>query len=439
MIATLAAEVRAGRRSAVSLAEAAIRAIDPGLEAVTRLLADRALADARAVDAKVATGIDPGPLAGVPFGVKDLFDVAGLPNTAGSAMRRDDPPAVRDAEAVARLTAAGAVLVATHTMDEFAYGFATINVHDGTTRNPHDRARLAGGSSGGSAAAVAAGMLPLTLGSDTNGSVRVPASLCGVYGLKPTHGTLPMAGVAPFVESFDDVGPFVGSIADLRLVYEVLRGAPLAPKTREPRVARLGGWFARNVSPELATAIEGLGIADSVELPEVDRARSAAYLMTASEGGTLHLPDLRRRALAFDPQTRDRLIAGAMVPPEAVAVAQRFRGWFARQAAALFERHDVLVAPATGCVAPLVEDPTIVIDGARVPARSHLGWFTQPISFIGLPVIAAPLLRPGLLPLGLQLIAKPGREDMLFAYAEALERAGLIGVSAPLRASPIAL
>lgn len=438
-IGAIAADVKAGRRSAVAVTREAIGRIrerDGGIVAVTRLLEDSALADAAAVDAKVAAGGDPGPLAGVPFGVKDLFDVAGLPTTAGAGMLRDAPPAARDAEAVARLKAAGAVLVATLNMDEFAYGFATVNAAFGTTRNPHDPARLAGGSSGGSAAAVAAGMLPLSLGSDTNGSIRVPAALCGLYGIKTTHGALPMAGVYPFVDSFDDIGPVATSLADLRLAWEVLGG--VSAGAGEPRVARLGGWFERDVAPALAQGIDAiaahLGGIPTVELPEVSRARSAAFLMTAAEGGARHLPELRRRPLEFDPATRDRLIAGAMLPASAYFAAERFRAWFRARADALFERFDVLIAPAAGDVAPRIDDPMVSVNGERVPARAHLGIYAQPLSFIGLPVIAAPLRRPGALPLGLQLVGAPGREGALFALAEALEAAGLIGATPPATA-----
>jgi aspartyl-tRNA(Asn)/glutamyl-tRNA(Gln) amidotransferase subunit A len=437
-LARIAADVRAGRRSAVAIARqtiADIRARDGAIGAVTRLLEARALADAARVDDEVAAGRDPGPLAGVPFGVKDLFDVAGLPNTAGSRLRQSAPPATCDAEAVRRLRDAGAVLVATLNMDEFAYGFATVNAFHGTTRNPHDPTRLAGGSSGGSAAAVASGMLPLALGSDTNGSIRIPAALCGVYGLKPTHGALPLSGVAPFVDSFDDSGPFAASLPDLELAVRVLSdgkmGSGPAPIAR---IGRLGGWFARNLAPDMAGAIAEVAHrldARDVELPEVAVARSAAYVMTAMEGGALHLPDLRRRALEFDPATRDRLLAGALMPGSAYFEAQRFRAWFAKQAAALFERFDVLIAPATGMVAPPTDAPTIEIDGQQVPARAHLGLYTQPLSFIGLPALAVPLRRPGLLPLGLQLVGAPGREASLFALAEQLEADGLTGVSPP--------
>ena len=434
--AAIAEAVRNGRRSALSVAEDAIARIrlrDGAIGAVTRLLEDRALAEARAVDTVVAAGGDPGPLAGVPYGVKDLFDVVGLPTTAGAAMRRDAVPASADAEAVARMRAAGAVLVATLNMDEFAYGFATVNAAFGTTHNPYDIDRLAGGSSGGSAAAVAAGMLPLTLGSDTNGSVRVPAALCGIYGLKPAHGSLPMGGVFPFVDSFDDIGPFATSIADLKLAWRVLGGVDGG--AGQARVARLGGWFEANMVPELGKAIDRLdahlgGLA-RVELAQVDRARSAAFLMTAAEGGARHLPELRRRPLEFDPATRDRLMAGAMLPTAHYLAAQAFRETFRTAVNALFEHNDVLIAPCVGEVAPRIDDPFISVDGARLPARAHLGRLTQPLNFIGLPVIAVPLFRPGKLPLGLQLVGTPGREGALFALAERLEADGLTGFSPP--------
>lgn len=278
----IAADVRAGRRSARAVAEAAIAAIrehDRAFHAVTRLLDERALAEAAAVDALIAAGRDPGPLAGVPYGVKDLFDVAGLSTTAGAGMRADAPPAAADAVAIQRMRQAGAVLAATLNMDEYAYGFATINAHHGTTRNPHDLTRLAGGSSGGSAAAVAGGMLPITLGSDTNGSIRVPASLTGIYGLKPTHGALPMAGVFPFVDSFDDIGPFAASVADLECAWRALGGDGARSIVALPRIARLGGWFRANAIPDMLAGIDAiadaLGGAPLVELPEVARDRKS--------------------------------------------------------------------------------------------------------------------------------------------------------------------
>ncbi|GAE61716.1 hypothetical protein XPN_3622 [Xanthomonas arboricola pv. pruni MAFF 301427] len=280
---------------------------------------------------EAATG---GALAGVPFVVKDLFDVAGQVTTAGAVMRAQCAPASRDAAVVQRLSDAGAVLVGTANMDEFAYGFATVNAHYGTTANPHDHRHLAGGSSGGSAAAVAAGLVPFALGSDTNGSIRVPAALCGVYGLRPTHGALPLDGVFGFVDALDVVGPFASSIADLRRVHEVMLGRPLAScNAGSLRIARLGGWFQRNLDPELdaglGTLLTACNSSTLIELPEAERARAAAFVLTAAEGGHRHRAGLSTQSERFDPATRDRLLAGLQLPASAVADAHASRSGLA--------------------------------------------------------------------------------------------------------------
>ncbi|WP_232492394.1 AtzE family amidohydrolase [Novosphingobium kaempferiae] len=435
-IAETAAAVRAGTLSARALAEETLAALATDTHvAVTRVLHERARAEADAVDAMVAAGRDPGPLAGVPYGVKDLFDLTGLPTTAGSTLYADALPAATDAEAVARFKAAGAVCMATLNMDEFAYGFATINAAYGTTRNPHDPSRLAGGSSGGSAAMVAAGLLAFTLGSDTNGSIRVPASLCGLYGLKPTHGDLPLAGVFPFAESFDDIGPFTRSIAEMSLVWQVLGGREPAGRG-DFRVACLGGRFRENAEADQLAAIDAIAPdAPLVELPEIARARSAAFIITACEGGALHREALAASAMAFDPQVRDRLIAGALLPDTLYEEAQAFRAEYRARIETLVADYDVLLAPATPTFAPSIADPRIAIDGALSPARADLGIHTQPITFTGLPSLAVPLYRPGALPIGVQLIGGPGRESDLFAFAAKLEAQGIIGFSMPLGAA----
>src|SRR3954463_1815490 len=200
-LSAVAAGVRNGEVSATEVVHAAlarIETLDSGLNCFTAVTAERALAEAASVDAIRAAGGDPGPLAGVPYAVKNLFDVNGLTTLAGARINAEHAPATRDAVLVQRLTAAGAVLVGALNMDEYAYGFTTENTHYGATRNPHARECIAGGSSGGSAAAGRAGLVPLTLGSDTNGSIRVPSSLCGVFGLKPTFGRLPRTGTYPF-------------------------------------------------------------------------------------------------------------------------------------------------------------------------------------------------------------------------------------------------
>ena len=433
-LAGIAAGVRDGSHSAESLVEktlADIAAHDGRYNCFTRVLADEASRDARAIDAKIAAGEDAGPLAGVPFAVKDLYDIAGLVTTAGSVVRKTARPALRDAEAAARLKAAGAVLVGTLNMDEFAYGFATVNAHYGTTRNPHDVERLAGGSSGGSAAAVAAGLVPLALGSDTNGSIRVPASLCGVWGIRPGDGVLSSQGAFPFVERFDQIGPFVRSAADLALVHDLLAGrAPVLGRVAAPRVARLGGWFARHAGPDALEAVETVAAhlgAGTVSLPSAEAARSASFLITAGEAGALHLPTLRLSAMEYDPAVRDRLIAGALLPAALLAKAQQFQPVFRAEVDALFEQFDILIAPATPTVAPRIDEGTILVDGKPVSARANLGLFTQPLTLAGIPVAAAPVARPGKLPIGLQFATAPGRETMLFELLVRLEEEGILG------------
>src|SRR6266481_6964682 len=197
---------------------------NPVLNAFTDVTADRARAKARAIDAAIAAGKNAGPLAGVPFAAKNLFDVQGLSTRAGSKINRDLEPAPRDATLIERMEAAGAVLVGALNMGEYAYDFTGENIHDGPSRNPHDVTRMTGGSSGGSGAAVGGRLVPIALGSDTNGSIRVPSSFCGVFGLKPTYGRLSRARSFPFVFSFDHLGPFARSVIDLALAYDAMQG-----------------------------------------------------------------------------------------------------------------------------------------------------------------------------------------------------------------------
>ena len=358
----IAAAVADGRTGATAVVDAALTRIaehDRVLNAFTAVVADRARAKAKAIDAAHAANRRLGPLAGVPFAVKNLFDIAGLPTLAGSKINRDRAPAARDATVIARLEAAGAVLVGALNMGEYAYDFTGENVHDGASRNPHDVSRMTGGSSGGSGAAVAGGLVPLALGSDTNGSIRVPSSLCGIFGLKPTYGRLSRAHTFPFVASLDHVGPLARGARDLALAYDAMQGYdgddpvcvdrpadPVTPLLSQGfdglRIAVAGGYFRDGMFPQAQTALArvaaALGAADEIEIPEAARARAAAYVITASEGAALHVERLRKRARDFDPAVRDRLIAGAMIPASYVVKAQKFRRWYREQVLALFAK-----------------------------------------------------------------------------------------------------
>ncbi|MDR5836446.1 AtzE family amidohydrolase [Caballeronia sp. LZ034LL] len=434
-----------GAFSARDLIEATLARIDAGnphVNAFTAITRDRALAEADALDARRARGEPLPPLAGVPFAIKNLFDIEGLTTLAGSRVLADAPPATHDATLVQRLAAQGAILVGALNMDEFAYGFTTENHHAGPCRNPHDLTRSAGGSSGGSAAAVAAGFVPVTLGSDTNGSVRVPASLCGVFGVKPTYGRLSRHGAWPFVASLDHMGAFARNVDDLAAVYDALQFAdPLDPacaarpfetarKTHGAlHVARLGGYFDEHANDDARAAshaaADALGATQTVEFPDADAARGAAFLITAAEGGQLHAKNLRARYDEREPLSRDRLIAGALLPAAWIVQAQRVRAVLRRRVLKLFAHHDVLIAPATPRVAPRIGDEFMEINGETLAVRANLGLLTQPVSCLGLPVVAVPMRTAGGLPIAVQLIAAPWREDLAFEAARRLEAAQL--------------
>jgi 1-carboxybiuret hydrolase len=449
----IAAAIAAGRARARSVVEATlarIRARDPLLNSFTAVTEQRALLRAQALDDARAQGARLPPLAGVPFAVKNLFDVAGLPTLAGAKINRDAPPAWRDAALIERLEAAGAILVGALNMGEYAYDFTGENFHDGPSRNPHDLGRMTGGSSGGSAGAVAGGLVPLALGSDTNGSIRVPASLCGVFGLKPTYGRLTRARSFPFAASLDHVGPLARTARDLALSYDAMQGydpddpacadraaEPVAPLlergTGGLRIAVAGGYF-KCQSAEAVYAIDrvaaALGANRDIEIPQADRARSAAFIITASEAASLHLDRLRSRAQDFDPAVRDRLIAGAMLPAALVAKAQKFRRWYGEELLKLFAEVDVILAPATPCTAPSIGQQTFLLGDIEMPVRINLGLYTQPISFVGLPVVVVPVpLAP--LPIGVQIIAAPWREDVALRIAHALETKGVVAAMRP--------
>jgi len=452
--AALLRGVASGEHGAREICEAAIARIaasEPQINAFTERTLVRARAEADAIDARRAAGEILPPLAGLPYAVKNLFDVEGLVTLAGSKINRELPAAAHDAVLVQRLKTAGAVLLGALNMDEYAYGFTTENTHYGATRNPHDTTRVAGGSSGGSGAAVAAGQVPLALGSDTNGSVRVPASLCGVWGLKPTFGRLPRRGTYPFVHSLDHLGPLADSVHGLALSYDAMQGAdPLDPGCHAMRVqpaARslaqgvaglrigvLGGYFHEHATPAArsvaALAARTLGARDEAAWPDAGLGRAAAFIVTASEGGSLHLKELRTRQADFEPLSLDRFIAGALQPADWYLKAQRFRRLYRDRVNALFIQWDLLIAPATPVSAPALATEWLEINGVKHPCRPAMGLLTQPVSFAGCPVVAAPMWPEDTagMPIGVQLIAAPWREDLCLRAARVLEEAGVAGI-----------
>lgn len=453
----LAAFSIAGLRSALSHGEISAHEIarqtlteiekhNPAVNAWTQITRDRMLSEADHIDRLRQAGGPLPPLSGIPYAVKNLFDVAGETTLAGARLFSDRPAAAVDSWAVHKLRQAGGLLSGMLNMDAYAYGFTTENSHYGATRNPHDLNRVAGGSSGGSAAAVAARLVHFSLGSDTNGSIRVPASLCGIFGLKPTFGRLSRSGTHPFVASLDHIGPFARTADDLASVYDALQGrdpldgfqAETPVNAVQPRLAQggeglrcavLGGYFQTWCSDEarvaVAVAAKALNVQDEVTFPDAALARTAAFIISASEGGNHYLPALRQMPERFEPLSRERLLAGAMIPAAWYVQAQRFRHYFRLQVMPLFDEFDLLIAPATPQSATLVGQETMRINHSDLPIRASMGMLTQPISFLGLPVTTVPLQTPGGLPIGLQLIAAPFREEVCLRAAWTLEQMGI--------------
>lgn len=437
---SMAAAVRVGQTTPLEMVEAALARAEAAseLNIFTFICADRARQRAVAMSGQNLSRL---PLAGVPFAVKNLFDIQGIATLAGSKINADNAPARRDALAIERLEAAGAILIGALNMGEYAYDFTGENAHHGNCRNPLDPTRMPGGSSSGSAAAVAAGIVPFTLGSDTNGSIRVPASFCGIFGLKPTYGRLPRCGVFPFVDSLDHIGPFAAHLDDLALVYDCLQGydardraavrRPMEPITNtsrdapQLRIAQAGGYFDTACYPAaaaaMASACKTMGITETVTVPLAAEGRAAAYLITNVEGGALHLPRLRQRARDFDADTRSRLIAGGLLPAEWYIAAQRTRARYTEAIAALFTEVDVLVAPATPTKAPLIGQKTLTLNNQEVLLRPNMGYFTQPFSAAGLPAMTVPIPQPqGEMPIGVQVVAAPWCEHHCLAAAQQL-------------------
>ena len=432
--ATIARAVSARRVTAVEVLERTLMRIastHSALNIFTAVCAVRGREAAKRVDVAIQHGDPPGELAGVPFAVKSQIAIAGVVTTAGSRLHVDDAPATSDADAVARLERAGAICIGAVNMDEFGMGGTTENRHFGPTRNPHDPLRTPGGSSGGSAAAVAAGIVPIALGSDALGSVRLPASLCGVYGLRPTRGSVSGDGMLPAPGSITTIGPLARTVADLATCFEVIAGTPAANSDRDVGNVRLGiasGFFRRNLSHRGQQAFERAASAfpnaAEIDFPHAELARAAAVLVNASESASPHLERLRSRPDDFDPLTRDRFLAHALVPAAWYFRAQAFRRWHRREVLRLLEAFPLVLFPATPCVAPVTGTRTLSVDGVEQPIGPSLGLYTQPLAALDCPVLAVPIHGEGL-PIGVQLLAAPGNEGLLFAAAAHLEGCGV--------------
>jgi len=448
-------QVRTGRLRAEQIIADAIAAAQTSqapLNAFTLIDTDGAMARAKAVDMLVEQGKDPGPLAGVPVALKDLVDQAGLPNTRGGSFPVE--LSENSATVVRRLGAAGAVIIGRTNLHEFAFGFTSENHWFGPVHNPWDLATSTGGSSGGSAAAVAAGVVPIAVGTDTGGSVRVPAAMCGVFGLKVTHGRVPLSGVYPLVASFDTVGPLARTVADIAAAYLAMAGddptdpwsRPVPVKTPpvsiDPSKVRIGvvrQWFETIHSRDIAVAIDafidmctdlGFSVAAVDEealtpIPEVTAASRAEVL-------DVHGNRFADHPERYGPDVRLRLEESQGVTPEDMVAAAR---WISN-ARATVARLDTdgftaLVAPTVGVRSKTIGVDNIDIDGTPTFHRVPLANFTAPINAIGIPSLSMPITGSGAPPVSVQLIGPAWSESRLLSIANHLETHRIVGFTPP--------
>jgi aspartyl-tRNA(Asn)/glutamyl-tRNA(Gln) amidotransferase subunit A len=424
--------VREGTASSTELVRAAlarIEALDGRLGAFVTLLADRATAEAAARDLQRHRGAALGPLHGVPVAIKDLVDVAGTVTGAGSPKLAGNL-AVRDAEVVTRLRAAGAVVVGKTRTHEFAYGVLTPG-----TANPWDQARIAGGSSGGSAAAVAAGMVAGAVGTDTAGSVRIPAACCGVVGFKPTLGRVPIDGVWPLSWSCDHVGPIAGDVADAALLFAVMAGDPGGgaappPGAARPRIGRLAGDDLGPVDPavtavldDLCQRLEAAGARiDEVSLP-LRAARAAVAAMVLPEAAAAHA---RLLAATGEDGYGPRVLAALRLGQSALAgeylAGLRYRGRFAALVEELLAEREALLLPTLPCVAPETGRRAITVAGVTGGVQEALTALPGPFNCSGSPVVSLPAGLAGGLPVGASLVGRAGGDHRLLRLAAWVER-----------------
>ena len=430
----IARSLRRRQVSPLDLVDAYSRRIEQasGLHAFITRPGERARREARRAERRLARG-EAGALLGVPIAVKDLFATRGMRTTAGSRILRDWVPA-RDAAAVAQLRAAGAIIFGKTNLHEFAYGVSTANPWWGVARNPHDPTRSPGGSSGGSAIAVVAGLCAGALGSDTGGSIRVPASLCGCVGLKPTFGAIPLDGTIPLGWSLDHAGPLARTVADAGLLLDVLTGvdagrAARRASTRGLRVGVLKGPMVEKVQPHVSHQVDaaaaglrrwGLRVR-SVTVPEMEWTVATQLVTLRAEASAVHSRWIRTRPRAYGADVRIRLQLGALVAGADYVLAQRVRGRLRAALGRVFQDVDVLLLPTTPITAPVIGDRTVRWRSGEEPVDGALVRLTAPFNLTGLPALSVPFGRAGGLPVGLQVVGQSMDEARLLAVARVIE------------------
>lgn len=453
---TAAADYLARREiAAVELAEAhlsRIAALDSRLNSFITVTTEHALTQARAADAELARGVRRGPLHGIPIALKDLYDTAGIRTTAGTSFFAQRVPE-HDARVVALLDDAGTALLGKLNMHEWALGVTNVNPHYGPCRNPWNPAHVTGGSSGGSGAALAAGFCMGSLGSDTGGSIRIPASLCGIVGLKPTKGRISLQGAVPLSWNLDHAGPMARTVADAALLLQAIAGYDAADPASEDvagadflanldggvagwRIALANDTHFSAADPEVIAAVrraaavfEELGAhVEEVDLARGQEAARMNALMTTSDAAAFHRDRLRDAPQGFGADVRERLEIGARFTSTEYVLARRFQSEWRRQLDLLLQDYRVLLTPTTPITAPQI-DGSDAIEAARQLTR-----FTAPFNLAGLPALSIPCgLNAAGLPIGLQLITAAWNEAGALQAGKAYEDATAWNRLAPLQ------
>ena len=450
-VAQLARLIESKEVSPVEVADAFLRhieAMEPKLNAFITRLDDHARRAAAAAEAEIMAREHRGPFHGIPVGLKDIFWTRDIRTTSGSILDADFIPS-EDAEVVSRLTAAGAYYIGKLHMTEFAFDGTSRNHHYGPARNPWDTERMAGGSSSGSGVAVASGEAPIALGTDTGGSVRVPAALCGVTGFKPTYGLISRSGVTPLSWSMDHVGPLARTAEDAALAMNVLVGhdqrdrasidAPTLDYTRYLNrgvdgmrigVPREYVWEmveseVRNAFDHAMKVLEGQGATmEEVSIPDLHLINPAGSIVQTSEAATIHRPRLLARGDRYDPVIRRRFESGLFITAEAYLTAQRVRARCRQHIIDTLDRVDLLAVPTTSIAAPLIEQERITVNGQEVSTREAVLRITRIFSAAGLPAISVPCgFTEARLPIGLQLVGKPLEDTRVLQAAHAYQAA----------------
>ena len=433
-LAQVAAALRRRTVSPLELLEAYQQRIGPAAElrAFITPPGERARREAQRAQQQLARR-QAGALLGVPIAVKDLFATRGLRTTAGSRILRDWVPS-KDAGLVTRLRAAGAVIFGKTNLHEFAYGVTTANPWWGVARNPRDVRRSPGGSSGGSAIAVVAGLCAAALGSDTGGSIRIPASLCGCVGLKPTYGLLPLDGVVPLGWSLDHAGPLARTVEDAGILLDALSGGRAWKQaqrvtTRGLRVGILHDSVVKPVQPgvsrlmqEAAAALgrNGLRIRD-VRVPEMAWTVVTQLVTLRAEASAAHARWIRARPRAYGPDVRIRLQLGALIAGADYVLAQRMRAKIKDAVRGIFDEIDVLLLPTTPITAPIVGERTVHWRSGAEPVESALVRLTAPFNLTGVPALSVPYGEVSGLPVGLQLVGRWNDEARVLAVGRLIE------------------